>query len=161
MEKRKVNTEKTSGNSRSSEAFCVFNDFEIPMLPAMNYCMDGLPGRRVLFISEESETVVISFEQGMECLDIFAAEKGVGEAFHSEYRLDNKYLHQLKLKRNGKEGLSKLVYFRIEITDEEGMVHICPGQMLVSEEYKLKAGIEPILVDLMSGIAVRKAKGGG
>ncbi len=129
--------------------WCVFNGFQFPLLPRMCYAVDGNPGQKVLFICDEDENIIISFEQDMKCLDVFHYSEN-RTPIYSEYQMDNKYLHQCRLRSADKDWIG----FRMEITDDDGTVHICPGQMSVSSAYRQKDGVEPILIQLLNGFSV-------
>lgn len=160
MEKEnRSNNEQIPLDYSISENMFIFNGFQFPILTGMNYMMDGSPGQRVLFISDMNENIIISFEQGMECLDITNAKIDGTACVHSEYRQDNKYLHQLKL-LSGDKVFKNHIYFHMEIIDNIGAVHICPGQMILSANFKQADKIEPILIKLLNGFAVSKMKGG-
>ena len=52
-----------------------FDFLRFSIVPRLNYWMDGRPGKRTLFIEDEDETVQISFEEGMRCIDLLDIEK--------------------------------------------------------------------------------------
>lgn len=158
MEKEQLNMEESLSNP--NEALCVFNGFQFPLLPGMFYMMDGNPGLRNLFIADEDEKIIVCFEQGMKCLDI-SFQREARTPIYSEYRMDNKYLHQRKLLSTDEKVLKDWVGFRMEITDDDGTVHTCPGQLSLSPEYRKMDGVEPILIKLLNGFAVYNTKGGG
>ncbi len=160
MEKGQLNKEETLSIHGLSDELCIFNGFQFPLLPGMSYMMDGKPGQRTLFISDMNEDIVISLEQGMKCLDLTIAKREVTACVHCEYRQDNKYLHQMKL-LSGDKVFKNQVYFHMEVTDDDGTVHICPGQMILSADFEQAEEMEPILIKLLNGFAVYKMKGGG
>ena len=57
-------------------ASALFDRLCFSIMPRLNYWMDGKPGKRTLFIADESETVMISIEEGMRCLDLQNADTG-------------------------------------------------------------------------------------
>lgn len=160
MENIQLNNKQPSSSCRLADDFCVFNGFQFPLLPGMIYMMDGKPGLRVLHIVDETEKILISFEQGMSCLDI-PSQNDERESIYSEYRMDNKYLHQRKMLSVDEKRLKDWIGFRMEITDDDGTVHICPGQLSLSPTLRQMDGVEPILVMLLNGFAVYNTKGGG
>ena len=160
MEKGQLNKEETLSIYGLSDELCIFNGFRFPLLPGMSYMMDGKPGRRTLFITDEDENIIISFEQGMKCLDI-SFQREARTPIYSEYRMDNKYLHQQKLLSTDEKVLKDWIGFRMEITDDDGTVYTCPGQLSLSSKHRQMDGVEPILIKLLNGFAVCNTKGGG
>ena len=52
-----------------------FDSLRFSIVPRLNYWMDGRPGKRTLFIEDEDETMLISFEEGMRCLDLLDIDR--------------------------------------------------------------------------------------
>jgi len=160
MESGQLNTKTSLSSSACYDTLRIFNGFQFPLLPHMNYSVSGKPGNKTLFITNAQENVILSFEEGMPCLDISFQPKD-RTSIDAEYRTNNKYLHQRKLLSVDEQKLRDWVGFRIEITDDDGAIHTCPGQLSISPAYRQTDGVEPILVELLRGIAVCKTKGGG
>ena len=133
----------------SNQEWLMFNGFIFPLLPQLYYRTDGRAGERVLFINDEEETFTISFEQGVPCLDLPRTSSAERPKIYSEYREDGRYLHQCKVL--AKEGTDHrdIVCFHMELTDAEGTVHICPGQLCLERKYRKDEGVEPILLQLL------------
>lgn len=160
MKNDKLNIDQASSVCGQYEELCIFNGFSFPLLPGMGYFMDGPPGKRVLFIADECEDILITFEQGMKHLDI-SFQREARTPIYSEYRMDNKYLHQRKPLSTDEKVLKDWIGFRMEITEDDGTVHTCPGQLSLSSKYRQMDGVEPILIKLLNGFAVYNTKGGG
>lgn len=160
MESGQLNMKKSSPSSAYYDTWCIFNGFQFPLLPCMSYSVSGKPGSKTLFITDAKENVILSFEEGMKCLDIDFQSKD-RTPIEAEYRAGNKYLHQRKLLSVDERKLKDWIGFRMEITDDNGAVHTCPGQMSISPMCSQADGVEPILIELLYGIAVYTAKGGG
>lgn len=160
MERGQLNMKRFSPSSAYYDAWCIFNGFQFPMLQCMSFSVSGKPGSKTLFITDAKENVIISFEEGMKCLDIDFQSKD-RTTIEAEYRAGNKYLHQRKLLSVDERKLKDWIGFRMEITDGDGTVHTCPGQMSISPMCSQTDGVEPILIELLYGIAVCKVKGGG
>ena len=62
-------------SSRTEYQTASFDSLRFSIVPRLNYWMDGRPGKRTLFIEDEEETVQISFEEGMRCLDLLDIDK--------------------------------------------------------------------------------------
>ncbi|MBO5330196.1 MAG: hypothetical protein J6A71_06755 [Anaerotignum sp.] len=145
----------------SDQEWLMFNGFIFPLLPQLYYRADGRAGERILMINDEEETFSISFEQGMECLDLLQTSSAERPKIYSEYRKDDRYLHQCKVFAQDGTAFKDIVYFHMELTDTDGTVHICPGQMFISPALRQSDGVEPLLLQLLNGTSVYKAKGGG
>ena len=91
--------------------------------------------------------MLISFEEGMRCLDLLDIEK----CTCAEYRQGQSYLH---LKRTPR----RCAYFHMEIPDEAGEIWCLPGQMIARESYVWAKGVEPILVEILNSITLEKKK---
>lgn len=157
MENEKLNIEYPF--THLSHEMCVFNGFQLPLFPEMEYLLDGENGMKVLFISDEQCS--INFEQGMNCIDLSCNMETHRRTSYSEYRKDDRYLHQCKVFAQDGTVFKDIVYFHMELTDTDGTVHICPGQMFVSPALRQSDGVEPLLLQLLNGTSVYKAKGGG
>ena len=48
----------------------LFDRYRLILPPALKHHQDGLPGKRVLFITDCDESFDISFEEDMECMDM-------------------------------------------------------------------------------------------
>jgi len=116
----------------------------IPMvpLPRLQYWTDGDVGHRVLFIADEGETFVVTFEEGMKCMDQRRAPGCIDAEHHSK----NLYLHQCRGTQDN------VCFFRLEWTDSGGAVHIQPGQMVTDSGYIWADGIEPVLLSIMTSL---------
>ena len=122
-----------------------FDSLRFPIVPRLNYWMDGWPGKRTLFIEDEEETMLISFEEDMRCLDLLDLDK----CSCAEYRQGRSYLHLKRAPRG-------CAYFHMEIPDETGELWHLSGQMIVSEKYVWAKGVEPILIEILNGITLVK-----
>lgn len=146
-----MENEKKTTQAINATSSYTYNGFCFPLLPQMSYATDGEPGKSVLFITNIDETIIISIEEGMQCLDQVALVGSKKHSVESEYRTKNKYLHQLKVISVDEKMFNDLVYFRMEVTDKEGKTHICPGQMSLSPAWRQMKGAEPILKELFEG----------
>lgn len=143
-----------SGEIKATDEWITFNGFCFPMLPGVRYFMDGSPGNgRTLFIEDEAETFEISFEIGMQCLDLLTVCFDNREKQNAEYSKDGKYLHQCKVQSKLRED-GDIVYFHFEIPDRNGEKRNCPGQMFTSTSYKNKDGAEPVLTKILDSIFI-------
>lgn len=137
----------------------IFDGFRFPRLPSLFYFADGNPGRRCLFISDESTGVKISFEEGMGCMDeTVPSESCIVKHIPSEYRDGDRYLHQIRTDPQTRPGAGNYAFFHMEIPDENGEIHIIPGQMTAPYGYLWSDGAEPILIDMMNGMTVCNTK---
>ena len=135
---------------QGTASFLSFDYIRFPIMPRLNYWMDGRPGKRTLFIEDAEETLLISFEEGMRCLDI----PDTDTYRCAEYRQGSYYLHQKRPpQRANRRGCA---YFHMEIPDETGEIWYLPGQMIVKETYVWAKGAEPILVEILNGIVLVK-----
>ena len=135
------------------DKYCTFTEFYFPVLPELNYHIDGNSGNQVLMITDKKEQLLITFEEGMLCMDLEENLKPSAIVRESEERLagENKYIHQKKfLFQDDKR--SDIIYFHMEIDREDGSVHTCPGQMLKLPVLRQDEGVETILIELLKGM---------
>lgn len=143
---------------KQKEEVNLFDRFSLVVPPKLKWHQDGIPGQRVLFISDRKETFSVSFEEGSQMRDMLPPDQQEAKASVSfQYCKDDKYIH---MRRSGEKN-DKFAFFHIELEDEDGSTLYLPGQMVVFCEYKWSDGVEPVLIDVLNGIAVCKTKGGG
>lgn len=140
----------------------VFDRYSLVIPPELKRRMDGPPGKRVVFIMDAEENFLISFEENMECMDLTGASCDcVIKRIESEHQSNDRYIHQLRTDPQKRPGAGNYAFFHMKIPDEDGTIHILPGQMTAEDDYQWSDGVEPVLIELMNGIAVCKLKGGG
>ena len=142
---------------QSNREIRLFDSFSLVIPPKLKYHTDGLPGQRVLFISDAKETFNVSFEEGMQMRDMLSASKESANAVSHQCCTDGKYIHQ----RRSNSATERCAFFHMELEDEDGKQHCLAGQIVVDKGYQWTDGVEPILMELLEGIAVCKTKGGG
>ena len=140
----------TAKPMRGRASLLPFDGLRFSFVPRLYYWMDGKPGKRTLFIEDEEETVVISFEEGMRCLDLVNRE----ENLCFEYRCGLRYLHQARVVSPDRTNASCCSFFHMEITDHAGAVHCLPGQMLVRAGRPWADGVEPVLIEILNSITI-------
>ena len=143
---------------KQKEVVRLFDKFSLVVPPKLKWHQDGIPGQRILFISDRKETFSVSFEEGMQIRDMFPPDQQETKSSVSfQYCKDDKYIH---LRRSGEKN-DKVAFFHIELEDEDGSTLYLPGQMVVFCDYKWSDEVEPVLIDIMNGFSVCKTKGGG
>ena len=73
----------------------LFDVFSITPFVSLRYNFDGRPGQRVLFIESPEKKFILSFEEGMHCLDILTDKKRL--CYEKEYKNAKGYIHQLRI----------------------------------------------------------------
>ena len=139
-----------------STAVNLFDEYCLLIPPKLKSRQDGPPGRRVMFITDQKENFNISFEEGMKLMDTISEGEGVSTVSY-QCRQNGKYIH---LQRRSEKPIP-CAFFHLELEDAEGTMHVLPGQMVIYTDYTWSDGIEPVLMELLDGIAVCKTKGGG
>ena len=143
---------------KQKEEVNLFDRFSLVVPPKLKWHQDGIPGQRVLFVSDRKEIFVVSFEEGMQMRDMLPPDQQETKSSVSfQYCKDDKYIH---LRRSGEKN-DKFAFFHIELEDEDGSTLYLPGQMVVFCDYKWSDEVEPVLIDIMNGFSVCKTKGGG
>ncbi len=143
---------------KQKEVVRLFDKFSLVVPPKLKWHQDGIPGQRILFISDRKETFSVSFEEGMQIRDMLPPDQQETKSSVSfQYCKDDKYIH---LRRSGEKN-DKVAFFHIELEDEDGSTLYLPGQMVVYCEHKWSDEVEPVLIDIMNGFSVCKTKGGG
>jgi len=126
-----------------------FGEFLLPYLSNLSCTLDGKPGAQVLFYHDSADDIVISFEEGMRLLDgknRTAKNRRIVQAEHKE---QGRYLHQYKILSEDDDHFNDVVFFHMEIRDDTGKAHSCPGQMVLSPKYRREEGVEPVLIELL------------
>jgi len=124
----------------------LFDFMPMVPLPGLQYWKDGDIGRRVLFITDERETFTVTFEEGMTCLD----QRQLPGYIYAEHRSGNVYLHQCRGDRACR--LDNVCFFRLEWTDNSGVVHVQPGQMVSGKDFPWASGVEPVLLSIVTSL---------
>ena len=140
-----------------NKSVSLFDSFSLVIPPKLSYHTDGLPGHRVLFISDAKKTFNVSFEEGMQMRDMLSVSKESANAVSHQCCADGKYIHQ----RRSSSATERCAFFHIELEDNDGKTLYLSGQIVVTEKYQWSDGVEPVLMKLLEGIAVCKTKGGG
>ena len=124
----------------------LFDIVPLRLVPRMNYWSDGEHGRRVLFITDEKETFTISFEEGIEYPDYCQLPGYIcAEQQKGCFRLR-------QCRGEQRELLNNVCVFQIEWTDQNGIVHIQPGQMVTGFDYIWADGVEPVLLSFVASL---------
>ena len=142
---------------QSNREIRLFDSFSLVIPPKLKYHTDGLPGHRVLFITDSKETFNVSFEEGMQMRDMLDVSKDSANAVSHQCCTDGKYIHQ----RRSNSVTERCAFFHIELEDNDGKTLYLSGQIVVTDKYQWSDGVEPVLMKLLEGIAVCKTKGGG
>ena len=135
----------------------LFDSFSLVIPPKLKYHTDGLPGHRVLFITDAKETFNVSFEEGMQTQDSSTDSKANAKTVSYQYCKDGKSIYQ----RRSNSATERCAFFHIELEDNDGKTLYLSGQIVVTDKYQWSDGVEPVLMKLLEGIAVCKTKGGG
>ena len=94
----------------------------------------------------------MNFEEGMRCIDLVEGHDNEKDFLQFETRRGEVYLHERRTKTKPSGG--NYSFFHFEISDAEGNVRYLPGQINVRPEYCRFDGPEPVLLDLLEGIAL-------
>lgn len=142
---------------KQKEVVNLFDRFSLVIPPKLKYHTDGLPGHRVLFITDAKENFNVSFEEGMQTQDSSTDSKANAKTVSYQCSKDGKYIHQ----QRSNSTAERCAFFHIELEDNDGKTLYLSGQIVVTEKYQWSDGVEPVLMKLLEGIAVCKTKGGG
>lgn len=140
---------------------CLFDKYSLVIPPELKWWPDGLPGKRVLFITDPQEIFTISFEEGMRLMDTVPDHPDVTPTLSFQCSKDGKRIHQIRSDPQKRKGIGNYAFFHMKIPDENGEIYILPGQMTAKVDYQWSDEVEPILKALLMGIAVCKTKSGG
>ena len=140
---------------------CLFDKYSLVILPELKWWPDGLPGKRVLFITDPQEIFTISFEEGMRLMDTVPDPPDVTPTLSFQCSKDGKRIHQIRSDPQKRKGIGNYAFFHIELEDDDGSTLYLPGLMTAKAGYQWSDGVEPVLLDILNGVAVCKTKGGG
>lgn len=130
---------------QATQTLSLFDRFSLVIPTELKCHQDGSDGRRVLFLTNRTRSFVISFEEGMQLLDMLPTQSNT---LCFQCCKDGKYLH---LRRDVTDNHA---FFHLELENAEGGTVYLPGQMTVSTGYQWSDGIEPILLELLEGITL-------
>ena len=133
-----------------SQTVSLFDRYCLCVPRGLTCHLDGQAGDRVAFITDRDETFTISFEEGMELMDMLPEREG-GASVCYQCCQNGKFIHQ----RRRSEGKSVCIFFHIELKDADGTTYRLPGQMVTHTDHTWANGVEPILMELVSGISLR------
>lgn len=139
-----------------NKTISLFDRFSLVIPPKLECYADGRPGYRVLFITDPKETFTVSFEEGMPVRDMSADSTENAPMVSFRCCGDGKFIHQ---RRRG-SGSERFAFFHIELEDGDGKTQYLPGQIVVSDQYRWSDGVEPVLLELLSGIDIQKTEVG-
>ena len=134
---------------QSHSTVTLFDKYALRIPQKMDWYQDGIPGQRILFLSDRKKTLIVSFEENMKLMDMLPNAEEVPTVSYQCCQ-DGKYIH---FKRNS-SGRIAFAFFHIELEDSDGKLHYLPGQMVVSNGYPWADGIEPVLMRLLDGISL-------
>lgn len=134
----------------------LFDKYSLVILPELNCYEDGPPGKRVLFLEDRDKTFIISFEEGMKMMDMMPNHPEESPMVSFQCCKDDKYIHQRRTDPKDRQGMGSFAFFHMELDDDSGGTRYLPGQMTAKAGYQWADGVEPILLDLMDGIAVKE-----
>jgi hypothetical protein len=103
-----------------------------------------------MFITDPKETFIVSFEKGMQMIDMLDIKSTGAQSVSFQRCNGGKYIHE----RRGNSSSDRCAFFHIELEDNDGKIFCLPGQMVVSADYKWTDGIEPILTQLVDSITL-------
>ena len=125
----------------------LFDSYVISLFPLLRYSFDGPVGKRVLFIEDKKKHFTVSFEEGMECLDL--KKRDNSSYVEAEYQNGSCYIHQ---RRNFRT--KTFAFFHFEYLDDKGKKFILPGQLITGDGYTWsELEVEPFLIELMNSIS--------
>ena len=130
-----------------TENYRLFDIFTIKSLQGFTYNFDGPVGKRVLFMENKDKGMLISFEEGAECLDMkpmvsFSCKE-------AELISEAGFIHQRRIAE-----LPHFAYFYFEYPVSDRKALMLSGQLMAEEGYSWSAdGVEPILEKLLNSIS--------
>ena len=139
---------------QQKSAVRMFGKYSLVIPPKLKFHQDGVPGKRVLFITDYDENFIVSFEEGMRLLDMVDDHPEEKPTISFQCCKDDKYIHQRRTDPRYRQDLGNWAFFHMELDDNDGSTLHVPGQMTAKAGYQWSDGIEPILMELLDGISV-------
>ena len=136
--------------SQPKKVIRLFGKCTLAIPEKLNCHEDGIPGRRVVFLSDSQESFHVSFEEDMKLMDMLPGLWENDLTVTYEYRKGNTYIHQ----RRKNSDRAVCAFFHLELQDSDGTILYLPGQLVADASYKWSEGIEPVLLELMDGLTV-------
>lgn len=146
---------------KTNKTISLFDKYSLVIPPTLKWHEDGPPGKRVLFLMDSAESFIISFEEGMKMMDMTPNHPEESPMVSFQCCKDGKYIHQRRTDPKYRQGIGSFAFFHIELDDDNGGTRYLPGQMTAKAGYQWTDGVEPLLMELLEGIAVCKPEGDG
>lgn len=141
---------------RQTRKIDLFDKYIISIESKLKWHSDGTEGQRSLFLADRGENFVITFEEGMECLDMKTCSSEQMSYVEYEHMTDGKYIHLIRdAESNDRKG-ANTSFFHIELVDSQGEKVFLPGQITVAKGYDWTCGVEPVLLEILTGITLRE-----
>lgn len=133
------------------ETLTLFDTYVLTVPKGLTARTDGASGKRGLVLTDREEMFVISFEEGMELMDLKPLPPSEGSAVRSDQCCRNgKYIHL----RRSTDRTGTCGFFHIELEDAEGRTLFLPGRITANSACPQADGIAPVLLELMDGLDI-------
>lgn len=127
----------------------LFDHYTLRSFHKWNYHQDGIPGTRVMFVTNEKDDTLITFDEGMDLEKIFRTPQETDAVCYHAAKHD-KQIHMVRCKE------AHYGFFCIEFSDSMAETRHLPGQIVTSPAYKWSEGMEPVLIELLDSIYLTK-----
>ena len=135
---------------RDSLRFELFDRYSVVVPHGLIYEYDECSEVRVLRVTDEEKSFLITFEEGAPINDMKNGSEGVPCIRFQCCHVDGKYVHM----RRGCAGDVTEALFHFEIENSEGVVHYLPGKMTVNIGYVWTDGVEPPVMEILESLSL-------
>jgi len=126
----------------------IFNRYSVVVPNGLKDCKGVNLNTETLSLTDEKQSFVIYFEDGMNLLDMNYETEESSPSVNIQCCKYGKYIN-MRRKEKGDYG-----YFHFELDAEDGSVWYLPGKMTVAPGYEWSENIEPVLMELLRDIEI-------
>lgn len=134
---------------QETRSIILFDKFKLSIPKNLTFHQDGDNGKRVLFITDSEENIIVSFdEEAQDCEENKDSRLNIGR-----FSFDDKSICQFR-RDNASD---RCAFFLIKIADKSGSPLCLIGQMVVKADYRWSGDdVEPVLKNLLECVTVNK-----
>jgi len=134
---------------QETRSIILFDKFKLSIPKSLTIHQDGDKGKRVLFITDSEENVIVSFDE-----DVQGCEENKGSRLNiKNFSLNDKSICQFRVDNAS----DRCAFFLIKISDRSELPLCLIGQMVVKADYRWSGDdVEPVLKNLLDCVTVNK-----
>ena len=134
---------------QETRSIILFDKFKLSLPKSLTFHQDGDKGKRVLFITDSEENVIVSFDE-----EVQDCEENKDSLLNiKRFSLNDKSIYQFQ----GDSASNRCAFFLIKIVDCSELPLCLIGQMVVGADYSWSGDdVEPVLKNFLDCVTVNK-----